>query len=147
MGTCFTPSSNHINATIEHKMSDDNKIYTNIIILFGTKSSGKSSIFKQLQILRSGKLLKPNDTHLHSIRQECVSNIIHLLYNVNDTDSIKILNSLSLHNPNDLKAIASVIHDIWVKYNKFKRMLSHIYAYTDQFHFNTNISHFLDNID
>eukprot|EP01084_Bolivina_argentea_P248997 416649_1 len=154
MGTCLTPTSSHIvndiNATIEQKMSDDNrnrKRFRNSMILVGTKSSGKTTIHKHLQILRSGKLLEPNDTHLHSIRQECISNIIYLLYNVNDTDSIKRLNSLSLHNPNHLKQIANILHDIWIKYNKFKRMLSHIYAYTDQFHFNTNISHFIDNID
>eukprot|EP01084_Bolivina_argentea_P248995 416645_1 len=150
MGTCFTPSSSHINATIEQKMSDDdrnNKRFTNSMILVGTKSSGKTTIHKHLQILRSGKLLEPNDTHLHSIRQECVSNIIHLLYNVNDTNSIKRLNSLSLHNPIHLKQIASIIQDIWLKYNKFQTILSHIYVYTDQFHFNTNISHYIENID
>eukprot|EP01084_Bolivina_argentea_P027324 50796_1 len=149
MGTCLTSNATHINENIEQRMKEDQKIQRergNTLILLGTQCSGKTTILQNLQILQDGRLLESKDTYLNSIRQECISTIIHLLNIINDKSSIKLLNSFSLNNPLHLKHIAKTISNIWIKYNGFKNIITHLYAYKDEFDFNDNIEYFINNI-
>merc|ERR1712176_462048 len=61
-------------------------------------------------------------------------------------NTIKLLQSLSIDNTNDITQIGSIISHIWRKYNKFENILSHSYAYQNEFNFNDNIEYFMDNI-
>eukprot|EP01084_Bolivina_argentea_P027325 50797_1 len=123
------------------------KQHVNICILFGTECSGKSTIFQNLQILRNGALLESKDKYLNSIRQECVSTIIYLLSAINHKSYIKLLNSLSLNNTLELNQIARTISEIWNKYNGFHNIITHLYAYQNEFDFNDNIEYFINNIN
>ena len=87
-----------------------------------------------------------NDSYLNDFRKECVSTMLYLLTIVRDTKSIQLLQSLSIDNDRDLKEIGIIISSLWRRYGGFKRILSHSFAYRDEFEFNPNIGYFLDNI-
>eukprot|EP01083_Nonionella_stella_P302379 1042286_1 len=145
MGTCLTPPDDLINKDINERLiCDQRKIstrrYVHFLILCGTKGAGKTTI---LQGVLSGSYNK----YLNSIRSDCVSSIIHLLTIMQDTDSIQLLQSLSIYNPHDLDRIRHTISIIWTKYNAFERILFHAYAYKNEFELLENMDYFMANID
>eukprot|EP01083_Nonionella_stella_P116644 346746_1 len=142
MGTCLTPPDDIVNKDINERLLYDRRVrrYAHFLILCGTKGAGKTTI---LQGVLSGSYNK----YLNSIRSDCVSSIIHLLTIMQDTDSIQLLQSLSIYNPHDLDRIRQTISIIWTKYNAFERILFHAYAYKNEFELLENMDYFMANID
>eukprot|EP01083_Nonionella_stella_P280038 952454_1 len=151
MGTCLTPPDDLINKDINERLiCDQRKIstrrYVHFLILCGTKGAGKTTILQRAETIH-GVLSGSYDKYLNSIRSDCVSSIIHLLTIMHDTDSIQSLQSLSIYNPHDLEQIRHTISIIWTKYNAFERILSHAYAYKNEFELLENMDYFMANID
>ena len=159
MGTCFTTPEKYINECIDAAFEVERlKMARSItFIVLGSAGSGKSTLIQQIKRLNASSIQKEinqthetkqlNDKYLPLIRNECISTIIYLLSKVGDTQTIQLLRKLSIHNYHDLKQISDIISKIWIKYDKFSRILSYSYRYSDEFKINDNISYFLDNIE
>eukprot|EP01084_Bolivina_argentea_P206642 352737_1 len=123
------------------------KDITRRILLMGLKSCGKTTIFQQIkEIFTFGTSipLKERINYINTIRLECIDAIITLVKISNKNQNLTALQSLSIHNENDLQKIAEIMSNIWRKNNKFKHTLSYLYLYN--VHLNDNIAYFLDNI-
>ena len=151
MGTCFTPPIKFANKDINQRLVEEErktiKQSQNTMTLLGLQSSGKTTLMQQQKFLQKKKLIKPYDSYLNVIRKECINTIIYLLKQVNDTQSIKLLDALSIDNENDLQQIGEILSNIWNKYDKFSNILSYSYVYNHEFQFNDNIGYFMDHIE
>eukprot|EP01083_Nonionella_stella_P116643 346741_1 len=148
MGTCLTPPDDLTNKDINERLLYDRRVrrYAHFLILCGTKGAGKTTILQRAETIH-GVLSGSYDEYLNSIRNDCVSSIVHLLTIMHDTDSIQLLQSLSIYNPHDLDRIRQTISIIWTKYNAFERILFHAYAYKNEFELLENMDYFMANID
>eukprot|EP01083_Nonionella_stella_P286286 974426_1 len=97
-----------INAQIEDKLKTEQAIaninHADHILLISTKSSGNSTLLRQLNDIYNSTEIPQNITQ--QIRQQCINNAIKICKMVGDTKIQKQLAKLSISNPNDLPKIA-----------------------------------------
>ena len=149
MGSCFTRPSlqNHREITQylrQAKREDGRADFTFQLFLRGNPSSGKTTLYQQIQRLHNGTLLEPNDKYLKKVRTECVETMLYLLDVVHDTESIQTLNSLSIDHDDDLEKIGNIIDSLWLQYGGFNDVISSLNQY--EFVLNPNIGYFMENI-
>ena len=81
------------------------------ILLLSTKSSGKSTIMKQIK--RGNKVKPLKKEYAFSIQSQCKELAIILCQMVADNESIAQLSNLSTLSHSDLPKIAEIISNIW----------------------------------
>eukprot|EP01084_Bolivina_argentea_P233064 392613_1 len=103
--------------------------YTKSYLLLGTKSSGKTTIFKQLQLLQCCDenhdiFIQMYSDILNSIRTNCVLTIIKLCNQNNELNTAETLKRLSINDPNHLIEIKDKIQSIWQSnYTRFNKIV------------------------
>eukprot|EP01083_Nonionella_stella_P174247 603531_1 len=112
--------SDDITTDIERKLhrSHWDSKYIHAYLLLGTQSSGKTTVFKQLQLIHfTDDFIDLYPNALYSIRQRCISTILTFCSTINDhdTDTVGSLQHLSrnLDHPDHLETIKSIIKNVY----------------------------------
>ena len=120
--------------------------------LIGTKSSGKSTIFRNVQAIYSIDITNKEEcsqlcsNFRNIIIQQCYHNALNSC-NIIEANKLYLqLKELSIENDDDLLKISSIISNLWQRSNTKKiYKLRHFYSY--QYKIDDNIDYFFDNID
>eukprot|EP01084_Bolivina_argentea_P238145 400093_1 len=118
MGCCANKTADQIEYQLIQDKDEQRSVYR--LIILGIKSSGKTSIRKQLNCIWGKKEQYEENLQNNSvinIRQNCIDNILVLCEINNDEQSIKTLTQLNVQNDTDLDAISSFINVIWRRNN------------------------------
>eukprot|EP01083_Nonionella_stella_P009998 28580_1 len=115
-----TTQSDDITTDIDCKLRRSHWDSKNIssFLLLGTQSSGKTTVFKQLQLIHfTDDFIDLYPNALYSIRQRCISTILTFCSTINDhdTDTVGSLHHLSrnLDHPDHLETIKSIIKNVY----------------------------------
>ena len=136
---CCSIREKYINDDINTHLIKEQETNNDIImIVLGTKGSGKSTFLNQLQRIYNDDYHSDidKDSLVKKIRKGMLRTMMYLLQIMGDSKPVEILKSLSLENPDNLDEIAEIMQNAWITYNKFQHILSQSYLYKDGFIFN-----------